>query len=401
MKLSSEQTTTIETDILRRVRAHPGISRVALARDLHIAASTVGNYVGRLITEGFLAESEKAEREAGRPPTTLRLNPEGGQFIGVDFEAHNIMAMAVDFSDRPLKHVHNTIEKSNTVAEILKKIERSIVEVLEDNTSRPLAIGIGVPGLVDAQNGVALHYKHINQWRNVALTEPLAKKFGVPVYLENCVRSMALAEMWFGQGRGERDFICFGIRTGIGAGIVAGGELQRGGASHAGEIGRWRVPWPAAPMARFFKGREANGATDAELEDVASGGAIVGALERARAAREKTILSSQRGPLAFADVVRAAQQRDPLTMQVIEISAEMLGRAVSQLIFALNPSKVIIAGPLTSLGDSLLHPLRASVKKALRCYETDMPAILNSTMGEFNGALGAAALAVHQWKPAR
>src|SRR5215472_15421587 len=127
MKLSPEQTTSIESEILRRVRARPGISRVALARDLRIAASTVGNYVGRLITEGFLTESEKAESEAGRPPTTLRLNPEGGQFIGVDFEAHNIMAMAVDFSDRPLKHVHNTIEKTNTVADILKKIERSIV----------------------------------------------------------------------------------------------------------------------------------------------------------------------------------------------------------------------------------------------------------------------------------
>jgi predicted NBD/HSP70 family sugar kinase len=401
LKLSTEQTASIESEILKRVRACPGISRVALARDLRIAASTAGNYVGRLITEGFLAESEKAEREAGRPPTVLRLNPEGGQFIGVDFEARNIMAMAVDFSDRPLKHVRSTIDKSNTVTDILKKIERSIVDVLADNASRPLAIGIGVPGLVDAENGIALQYKHINQWKNVQLTEPLAKKFGVPVYLENCVRSMALAEMWFGQGRGERDFICLGIRTGIGAGIVAGGELQRGGASHAGEIGRWRVAWPDSPFTRFFKGKEVNGDPDAELEDVASVRAIVGALERARTAKEKTILLSQRGPLSFVDVVRAAQQRDTLTMQIIEAAAEMLGRSVSQLIFALNPSKVIIAGPLTLLGDSLLHPLRASVKKALRSYETDIPMILNSTMGEFNGALGAAALAVHQWKPSR
>jgi glucokinase len=256
-----------------------------------------------------------------------------------------------------------------------------------------------VPGLVDADNGIALQYKHINKWRNVVLTEPLAKKFGVPVYLENCVRSMALAEMWFGQGRGERDFICLGIRTGIGAGIVAGGELQRGGASHAGEIGRWRVPWPDSALTRFFKSKDMDG--DAELEDIASVRAIVGALERARASREKTILSSQRGPLELTDVVRAAQQRDPLTMQVIETAAEMLGRAVSQLIFALNPSKVILAGPLTMLGDSLLQPLRSTVKRSLRTYETDIPMILNSTMGEFNGALGAAALAVHQWKPAR
>ena len=402
MKLSPEQTASVESEILKRVRAHPGISRVALARDLRIAASTVGNYVGRLITEGFLTESEKIEREAGRPPTTLRLNPEGGQFIGVDFEARNIMAMAVDFSDQPLKHARSTIERSNTVGDILKKIERAITEVLADNSSRLLAIGIGVPGLVDATNGIALQYKHINKWKNVALTAPLAEKFGVPVYLENCVRSMALAEMWFGQGRGERNFVCIGIRSGIGAGIVAGAQLQRGAACHAGEIGRWRVPWATSPVTRFFKGGDARADSgDAELDDVASVRAIVGALERARQTKEKTVLAGHSRPIAFEDVVRAAQQRDTLTMQVIEAAADMLGHAVSQLIFALNPSRVILAGPLTGLGDSLLDPLRASVKEMLRTYEADIPVILNSTMGEFNGALGAAALAVHQWKPAR
>lgn len=401
MKLSLEQITSIESEILKQVRAHPGISRVALARNLRIAASTVGTYVGRLITEGFLTESEKAERETGRPPATLRLNPEGGQFIGVDFEARNIMAMAVDFSDQPLKHAHTTIEKSNTVGEILRKIERVIVEVSADKSSRLLAIGVGVPGLVDATNGVALHYKHINKWRNVALTASLAEKFGVPVYLENCVRSMALAEMWFGQGRGERNFVCLGIRSGIGAGIVAGGQLQRGAACHAGEIGRWRIPWPASPLARFFRNGEAQRDADAELEDVASVRAIVDALDRARQAKEKTVLAGHARPLGFADVVRAAQQRDTLTMQVIEAAAGMLGQAISQIIFALNPSRVILAGPLTLLGDSLLEPLRASVKEILRDYEADIPVILNSTMGEFNGALGAAALAVHQWKPAR
>src|SRR5437016_10788518 len=177
MKFSTQQTTAIESEILKQVRAHPGISRVALARDLRIAPSTAGTYVGRLITEGFLAESEKGECEAGRPPTTLRLNPEGGQFIGVDFEARNIMAMAVDFSDRPLKQTHKTIQKSDSVADIVAKIERAINEVLPDNQGRLLAIGVGVPGLVDPAKGIALSYKYINRWKNVSLATPLAKRF--------------------------------------------------------------------------------------------------------------------------------------------------------------------------------------------------------------------------------
>src|ERR1700679_1673019 len=118
MKLRAEQTAGIESEILKRVRSTPGISRMALARKLQIAPSTIGSYTGRLIDQGYLKESqatEKAEIEPGRPPTALQLNPDGGQFIGVDFEARNIMVTSVDFSDRPLKHAHRHIYESDSV----------------------------------------------------------------------------------------------------------------------------------------------------------------------------------------------------------------------------------------------------------------------------------------------
>jgi N-acetylglucosamine repressor len=401
MKLSSEQVANIEAEILKRVRAQPGISRIALSRKLQLAPSTVGNYVGRLITEGFLAESAPAGSEPGRPPTALRLDPDGGQFIGVDFEARNIMAMAVDFSDRPLKQAHKSIRESDTVPQIIEKIEQAIVEVLPDNKSRFLAIGVGVPGFVDPVKGIAIHYKYLNNWRNVALAEPLAKQFGVPVYLENNVRSMALAEMWFGQGKGVENFLCIGIRSGIGAGIVAGGQQLRGTEYRAGEIGRWRCPWPRRAAGRFFRGGSALAASDVELQEVASVRAIVEALERACNAKEKSLLTGQSEPLTFADVQRAARQRDRLTLQVIEFAAEILGWAVADLALALNPSRIILAGPLTVLGDTLLNPLRGRAEQILGASGAGVPTIVNSTMGEFSGALGAAALAVHEWKPAR
>jgi N-acetylglucosamine repressor len=401
MKLSLDQMACVESEILKRVRGHPGISRIALARSLQIAPSTVGNYVGRLISEGFLAESEKSEGEAGRPRTALRLNPDGGEFIGVDFEARNMMAMAVDFSDRPLKQAHKTIQKTDSVAQIIAKIEHAIEEVLPNNRNQLLAIGIGVPGLVDANKGIALQYKYIPRWKNVSLAKPLAKKFGVPVYLENTVRSMALAELWFGQGRGQKDWLCIGIRSGIGAGIVAGGQLQRGTANRAGEIGRWRCPRPCLSAAQFFT-KAASPLTDTlELQEVASVRAILAALERARQSKERTLLPNQDEPLEFADVVRAARQRDELTLQVLDIASEMLGWAVAQLAFALNPSRIIMAGPLTLLGDILLQPIRKRAEEILNGSGADVPAIVNSTMGEYSGALGAAALAVHEWKPPR
>jgi N-acetylglucosamine repressor len=211
---------------------------------------------------------------------------------------------------------------------------------------------------------------------------------------------MALAELWFGQGRGVRDWLCIGIRSGIGAGIVAGGQLQRGAAHRAGEIGRWRcLPLPRASL-QFFTNGDSQASADLELQDVASVGAILAALERMRQSGGKSLLPA-REALTFTDVIRAARQRDKLTLEVLDVAAEMLGWAVAELALALNPSRIILAGPLTLLGDTLLLPLRKRAEAILHGSGGDVPAIVNSTMGEYSGALGAAALAVHEWKPAR
>lgn len=401
MKISLQQMAQVEAEILKQARAHPGVSRIALARKLQIAPSTVGHYAERLIKEGFLMDSGRVDYKAGRPATALRLNPNGGQFIGVDFEARSILAMAVDFSDTPVKQAYKEIAQSDSVPEIIKKIEQAITEVLPSHQGRLLAIGVGVPGLVEPSKGVALHYKYIKGWQNVPLAAPLAKRFAVPVYLENNARSMALAELWFGQGRGLRDWLCIGMRSGLGVGIVAGGQLQSGADNRAGEIGRWHCPEPTQTAAQFFTNGNSAMRTGMELQEMASVRAILAALERARQAGKKSLLFAQSQPLAFTDVVRAAQQRDRLTLRFIEAVAEMLGWAVSQLALVLNPSHVILAGPLTLLGDILLHPLRSRAEELLRASGAAVPAIINSTMGEYSGAFGAAALAVHQWKPTR
>jgi glucokinase len=181
-------------------------------------------------------------------------------------------------------------------------------------------------------------------------------------------------------------------------GIVAGGQLQHGADFRAGEIGRWLCPLSSLSAAKFFG---ASAQAPMELQEIASARAIVAALERARLTREKSLLSAQTEPLVFPDVVRASSQRDRLTVQVVEVAAEALGWAVAQLALALNPSQVILAGPLTLLGETLLDPLRQRAEEILRNAGGNVPAIVNSTMGEYSGAVGAAALAVDEWKPTR
>ena len=387
--------------ILKHVRASSGISRTELARAIGLAPSTAGVYVERLIKEDFLIETDKAERDSGRPPILLRLNPEGGEFVGVDFEATNILSVAVDFSDKPLRNSRSQIGPKDSADSVVNKIEQTIAEALPRDPKKLLAIGVGVPGLVHSAEGIAVNYKYIKNWHNVPLTRRLTKKFGVPVYLENSMRSMALAELWFGQGLGIRDFLCIGIRTGIGVGMVLDGRLYAGASHAAGEFGRGRCLPLAEDVAAWFGVSDQAARLGPELQEVASFRAIQRALQKAVAAGEKSVLRGRPQPVTLADMLSAVQQRDPLTTSVISEAARSLGWAIGQLALVVDPKKVVLAGPLTALGDAILKPLREAAAAVLTPAELRTPEIVNSTMGEFSGALGAAALAVHEWKPAR
>src|SRR6188474_3061972 len=97
----------LESALIHLVQGHGDVSRVDVARRLKLVPSTAGIYVDRLIAEGFLTESngpasEGTARGPGRPPVLLRLNPRAGRFVGVDFDARQILAKCVDFAQQPV-----------------------------------------------------------------------------------------------------------------------------------------------------------------------------------------------------------------------------------------------------------------------------------------------------------
>jgi N-acetylglucosamine repressor len=311
----------IEGDLLRLIRTQDGLSRVELARALNLAPSTVGIYVDHLINEGFLSEGRRPAREFGRPPAALSLNAQGGRFVGVDFEARNIMVTAFDFSQKPLQQFHDTVAVADSVEAILDKIERAVREMVAADTRPLLAIGVGLPAST-----------------NIPLVDRLSRRFSIPVFLENNIRSLALAELWFGQGRGLRDFICLGMRSGIGAGIILDGRLCHGANNLAGEIGAWPC---------------LTGSGLATLEEIAR--------------------------LRDLDAART------------------VGLVLSQLNCALNPVKVILSGEFPTFGTAFLERVTESFRETSPGGE--LPPLVISDLGKFNGAIGAAALAVQEWQP--
>lgn len=400
IKSKHELVADLEGEMLRLVRARGGLSRVELARALKLAPSTAGIYVDRLVGEGYLRETEFPAREvAGRPPLRLLPAPDAGRFVGVDLEARNLLATVVDFSQRPLRQVHKAVGPSESAGRILSKIEEAIEELIASDRRPVLAIGVGVPGEIDPATGTGVRYSAIRQWRNVPLGSRLSSKFGVPVLLENNIRSMALAEMWFGAGRGVKHFLCIGVRSGIAAGVVVDGQVMRGAHYQAGEIGHWVCPAPARGLqdSRQPKRINAHGMNLLRLEQAASLSAMLGAAQRAVAAG-RTSLAGLKRKLVIDDLLEAARQDAWVGSLLLEV-ARTHGWVVHQLKELFDPERIIFSGPLTSLGELFLEPVRETARQ-LAGGELKVE-IVNSMLGKYGGAIGAAALALQEWKPKR
>lgn len=380
-KIKRALVAAVEAELLRKLRDQGPVPRIDLARQLKLAPSTVGIYVRRLIADGYLTEGKQQVRDLGRPAVMLALNPGGGSFIGVDIEARNIYAVCVDFAQQTLKQVHSELKASEaTVANVLRRVEELVDEVRVKD--RPLlGLGIGVPGSVDPVRGMAVHYEYIAGWNDVQIGDRLGAKFGVPVRVENNIRSLAMAERWFGLGRGVENFVCVGIRSGIGVGIVVDGKLMRGATNSAGEAGQWptgaHAPTQPAPR-----------------DTLESHVAVSGILQRFAAqggAAEPT----------FAEFSARVRSQDRAALELLSDAVDRLGLFLAQTYLLLNPERIILAGQLPELGDVVLEPLRRSVTSAVPAFVSRKPELLVTQLGEYGGAIGAAALAVHEWQPAR
>lgn len=377
-----------ESELIRLVRQSESISRVELARSLNLAPSTIGVYVDRLVSEGYLQEGRKVVGGAGRPRTILELDPQAGHFIGVDFEASQIAITSVDFSQEVRQQEVIRILAADSADQVVNKIESGIRAI--DDVDRLLGIGIGVPGVIDHHQGVAVHYEHISSWHNIPLAQHFTDLFDVPVYIENNIRAMALAEQWFGSARGISDFVCLGIRSGIGAGVVIDGRLHTGQDGLAGEIGNWSC-LPNNHLTR----------EPLCLEQIASVRAILAGLTDQTLGGAQTSLSLKRNRVVLEDMLLAAENNDPLVLSILRQAAEAVGQVIAQISLLLNPQLVIIAGPLAKLNEAFLEPIRQTVAPLSNSKRSRAPQIVASPFGMHGGALGAAALAVHQWKPDR
>jgi predicted NBD/HSP70 family sugar kinase len=369
-------------EIIRKVREHEGLSRVELARVLGVAASTIGRHVDALVDAGYFTETVEPTKEAGRPPTRLRPNAARGCFLGIDFHAERVFATAVDFAQNELVRMDRPLKGSKGAEAVVEELKAVVREMMSQTRLPVLAAGIAAPGRVDIRRGSVVHYAHIPGFDNIALAEKLGAVVQAPVFLNNNIRTMALAERWFGEGRACQDLICLGVRIGVNAAVVIDGHLATGHSGLGGEIRGWNCP-----------------VFDATKENWSwlPGGTIEKhASAPAAAARYGTLRGNE---ATLSEFLTAARSRDPNALLALREVAAIHGWAISQMVQIVDPELVILAGPLTTLGQLYLDFVTNIALQFESTYHPSVP-ILISSLGEQSGSIGATALALERWRPA-
>jgi glucokinase len=217
--------------------------------------------------------------------------------------------------------------------------------------------GAAVPGPFDPDSGTLLHPPNMPGWESVPIAEWLSQSLGCPVSLENDANAAALAEHRFGAGRGIDDLVYLTMSTGVGGGILLGGQIQRGSGSGAGEVGHVPVEWPGDPCNCGLRGC---------LEAYVGGACLERRLTEQVNPDSRLARLAGGGAVRPEHLVEAAREGCPDALREMERFNEYLARGIVQLCFTLDPAAVILGTICVAAGEALcLTPVREKVQARL------------------------------------
>jgi len=314
--------------------------------------------------------------------------------LGIDLGGTKILTAVANTQGDMLSRDHSITPAKEGQEAVVKSILESVGRALDQaRISAPdlTAVGVGAPGLSNPETGILFTSPNLPGWKDVPLRDIIEKELGKKAFLINDANAAAVGELYFGAGRGARNFIYITVSTGIGGGIIIDGKIYTGSIGTAGELGH---------MVISDEGPLCNCGNRGCWEVLASGTAL------AREARIKTkdgvtssILQLAGGDLEKinAEVIHeAAQAGDSLANELIARTAYYLGVGLANLINIFNPEVIIIGGGLSNIGDMLLKP--AFEEAGRRAFKPAYQAVrfARAELGRNSGVLGAAAFALEK-----
>ncbi|MFD6666065.1 ROK family protein [Micromonospora chalcea] len=366
--------------VLRHVRRHAPCSRADVAAHTGLNKATVSSLVGELIEHGLLRETGLTENRVGRPATMLVLD--GARYVGLGLRvgADELVAVAAGLGGDPVLTWRRafpaaTAGPEETVKALVALVRRAVTRIGADRTA--LGLTVAVPGLVNPDGDVPV--APALGWRGVPLAASVRRALrdpGFPVAVDTEANLAVLAEQRHGPYAGTADLVHLTGGPVIGAGLISGGRLLRGGRGFAGDVGHLPLAADGPPCACGRRGC---------LTALLGVDAVIARLLPDAGPVTDHLPEIER----IQALARAGDE--PARTGLTEIG-RLLGQAVSVLAGLLDPDVVVVGGHLAALAPWLLPAAHAEL--AARAPVPPGVRLEASTLGSAAGALGGATAAL-------
>ncbi|NPD04840.1 ROK family protein [Nocardioides sp. zg-1308] len=360
-------------DLLELVRTGRASTRSELRRLTGMSRTAVVSRVNALADAGLLLLGEELASTGGRPPGSLVFNVDAGVVLSVAVGRSRTQLAGFDLAGTELATASVEHEVGAGPDAVLPPVAARLGDLLPDD--RPvLGVGVSLPGAIDPERAVSLASPVMAGWDGVDLAPYVADVTDAPLLVGNDADVLALSER-LGHGATYADMLVLKASTGLGLGIVAGGEVVSGHLGGAGDLGHVKVGAGA--------GRSCRCGAEGCLETVAGGWALV-----ARRAGSGRDVHHVRELTALA-IAGEAEAR-----AMLRESGRLVGEVLATAITLLNPQAVVVGGDMSAAFDVYAAGLRESVYAASTVLATRDLQVLPSTYGDRAGLVGCAVMAL-------
>jgi glucokinase len=307
--------------------------------------------------------------------------------IGIDIGGTNIVVGLIGPEGRIVQGTKIPTRAADGPDTILSRIADTVRETAAAagvELARIGAIGMGVPGFVDHENGIALASVNLD-WHGVPVAPIMREKLGIPTFINNDVRMYVYGEAAEGAGKGYRHVLGLTLGTGLAAAMITDGLLLHGGGNMAGELGHITLDEVPYACKCGLKGC---------LETVASAtGLVRQARDRIREGRSSVLTEWYPGDsierLQAKDLSKAYDLGDEVAVEVLHATGRMLGKGLASAVTLFSPDVVIIGGGVAAAGERILAPMKEALKAHLIKNYWEHIRIVTAVLGDDAGVIGS------------
>jgi N-acetylglucosamine repressor len=347
----------LKKTVLNHLYSKGNLSTPELSKLTGMSSPTINSLLNELVQAGYVDEKGPGVSNGGRKPFTFGLAPDSILVIAIHIERFN-STIAVFNAHNQLVAETKTIKLDINADNLIDQLYVNTMSVINDNNidfKKIAGIGVDMPGLVDAVNGINFTLANTKNRETARL---LYQKFQIPVYLDNDARMQAYGEYMFGKAKGFKNAIIINVDYGIGLGMIFNGQLYGGHTGFAGEFGHIPIE---------DEGQLCHCGKRGCLETVASARTLVHAarigIQEGKISQLTERFSENLNQLEALDIVNAAKSGDVFAISLLSKIGYQLGRGLAILIQLLNPEIIILGGSVAQGKQYFLVPIQQSLNR--------------------------------------